>query len=146
MGVAIQHLLSGGRDAVDQEHLFDFLITRAMILTKLSRPKDAMDDLDKAVRISSAFKDEFLQRSLRSIALLQKGYVLMTIANEPMEALFALNESLSLNPCANLDGAIHAKLIYSIRENNYYDEDDWLGMVSTFSVVAAAFASHLNGP
>jgi hypothetical protein len=71
MSTAIHVLISTGRDSVDQNMLFDFLITRAQIFTKMSMQTEALDDLDKAIKISAAFKDDYLQRSLRSIALLQ---------------------------------------------------------------------------
>ena len=36
-----------------------------------------------------------------------------------------LNESLILNPCANLNTETHSKLIYAISQSDYFDPEDW---------------------
>ena len=127
---AIHILLSLSRDDVDYEELFSYLMTRAMIYTKMSNTSEAFSDLNQALILSKAVKSEFQQRSLRALALLQKGYVFLTIGNDPMKAMLTLNESWVLNPCANLNGEVHSKLIWAIRENEYFDKDDWYALVN----------------
>ena len=147
-----KNLLSVPKPEVDQHYLYDFLVTRSMVFTKLNKPQEALDDIDKALRVAQIMEDEYIQKSHQAVALLQKGYVMFTVANEPMEGMLvqfmllllqlflffflisspslspsckALNHSLSLNPCANMDGETHALLTMAIRENEYYDSDEW---------------------
>jgi hypothetical protein len=50
---------------------------------------------------------------------------IFAVGNDAMTAMHLFNESLHLNPCANLDGEIHAKFILAVRENDYFDADEW---------------------
>ena len=112
-------------EEVDQKTLFRVLLNRGAIHTKMNREAEAHSDLERALMVASTFKDEYDMRSLKSSALLQQAYLYLTLKNKPMEAMLMLNESLMLNPCANLNTETHSKLVYTIERNEYFDADDW---------------------
>ena len=110
---------------VDQKSLFRVLLNRARIHIKMSKESDALSDVDRALTIASQLKDDYDMRTLKSSALLLQGYVYLTLKNKPTQAMMMLNESLILNPCANLNTETHSKLIYAISQSDYFDPEDW---------------------
>ena len=109
----------------NKRDLFGFLICRSSILTKSNRIDESLQDLDRAVLLADSMTDDFWKRFTRSVALLHKGYALITGGNDPITAMYHFNESLQLNPCANMNNEIHSKLVMAIRENDYYDAEEW---------------------
>lgn len=136
----LQHALSAANFAIrtsltlsqqmDKKDLFGFLVCRASILTKMNRIEESLQDLDRALALADSMTEDYWKRSTRSWALLQKGYALIVGSNDPMTAMEHFNESLSLNPCANMNGEIHSKLILAIEENDYYDAEEWISLAA----------------
>jgi len=84
--------------------LFEFLITRSMVFSKMGHhTRECQQDLERALLLADNAPDEFTRRSLRAHALLHKGYLDLTSLNDPNSAMLQFNESLTLNPCANLN-------------------------------------------